>query len=188
MIIMNGLVNALIHRDYLAMGSEVHIDMSDDRLEITSPGGMFGGVNIQDQDISHIKSDRRNPIIADLFHRMKYMECRGSGLMKIINETAKLPGYNDSLKPEFYSTPTSFTVIIKNVNYINDQDSDQDIAIKILEFCSSEKAKKEICEYLGYNNLTYSIRKYLKPLVETGKLKLTIPDKPTSKNQKYVKA
>ncbi len=124
--ITEALVNALIHRDYLAMGSEVHIDMFDDRLEITSPGGMFGGVNIQDQDISHIKSDRRNPIIADLFHRMKYMERRGSGLMKIINETSKLPGYNDSLKPEFYSTPTSFTVIIKNVNYLSDQDSDQD--------------------------------------------------------------
>ena len=93
--ITEALVNALIHRDYLAMGSEVHIDMFDDRLEITSPGGMFGGVNIQDQDISHIKSDRRNPIIADLFHRMKYMERRGSGLMKIINETSKLPGYND---------------------------------------------------------------------------------------------
>lgn len=165
------------------MGCEVHIDIFDDRLEITSPGGMFGRVNIQDQVIAHIKSDRRNPIIADLFHRMKYMERRGSGLMKIINETSKLPEYKDSLKPEFYSTLTSFTVIIKNVNYI----SDQDIAIKILEFCSSERTKKEICDYLGYNNLTYFTRKYLKPLVETGKLKLTIPDKPTSKNQNISK-
>ncbi len=69
--ITEALVNALIHRDYLAMGSEVHIDMFDDRLEITSPGGMFGGVNIQDQDISHIKSDRRNPIICFFYIAFK---------------------------------------------------------------------------------------------------------------------
>ena len=42
--------------------------------------------------------------------------------MKIINETSNLPGYKDSLKPEFHSTPTSFAVIIKNVNYISDKD------------------------------------------------------------------
>jgi predicted HTH transcriptional regulator len=35
------LINALIHRDYSIMGSEVHIDIYDDRIEITSPGGMY---------------------------------------------------------------------------------------------------------------------------------------------------
>ncbi len=37
------LVNALIHRDYMEIGSEVHIDIFDDRMEIYSPGGMFDG-------------------------------------------------------------------------------------------------------------------------------------------------
>lgn len=41
--VTEALVNALIHRDYLVMGSEVHIDMYDDRLEIYSPGGMYRG-------------------------------------------------------------------------------------------------------------------------------------------------
>ena len=115
--ITEALVNALIHRDYLIIGSEVHVDMFDDWLEITSPGGMFGGINVQDQEINNIKSERRNPIIADLFHRMRYMERRGSGLRKIVNETAKLPGYTEEYRPVFHSTPTSFTVVIKNVNY-----------------------------------------------------------------------
>ena len=113
-----GFVNALIHRDYIVLGSEVHIDMFDDRVEITSPGGMFGGGSIQEYDIYSIRSMRRNPVIADLFHRMKYMERRGSGLRKIVSETEKLPGYTEAYKPEFSSTATDFRVILKNVNYI----------------------------------------------------------------------
>ncbi len=37
------LVNALVHRDYWVNGSEVHIDMFDDRMVIYSPGGMPDG-------------------------------------------------------------------------------------------------------------------------------------------------
>ena len=72
--VTEALVNALIHRDYIVLGSEIHIDMFDDRVEITSPGGMFGGGSIQEYDIYSIRSMRRNPVIADLFHRMKYMD------------------------------------------------------------------------------------------------------------------
>ena len=32
-----------IHRDYMELGSEIHIDMYDDRMEVYSPGGMFDG-------------------------------------------------------------------------------------------------------------------------------------------------
>jgi len=114
--VLEALVNALIHRDYIIMGAEVHIDMYDDRLEITSPGGMYKGRAVQEQNIENIESERRNPILADLFHRMRYMERRGSGLKKIINETKNLPGYTDDLKPQFFSD-TSFRVVIKNMNY-----------------------------------------------------------------------
>lgn len=115
--VTEALVNALIHRDYIVMGSEVHIDMYDDRLEIYSPGGMYRGKQIQDCAPEEIGSVRRNPVIADLFHRMKFMERRGSGIRKILDETAKLPGYADNLKPIFHSTNSSFRVILKNLNY-----------------------------------------------------------------------
>jgi len=199
--VMEALVNALIHRDYLVMGSEIHIDMYDDRLEISSPGGMYEGPAIQERDIESVKSERRNPVIADLFHRMKYMERRGSGLKKIVNETKKLPGYTNELKPIFHSTSTSFSVILKNVNYMtvsvhlgdyhsdyhSDYLSDKDISEKILAFCVDAKSKRELCDYFGYGDLTYFTRKYLKPLIEDGRIELTIPNKPSSKNQKYIK-
>lgn len=197
--ITEALVNALIHRDYLVMGSEVHVDMFDDRLEITSPGGMLGGINVQDQDINNIKSERRNPIIADLFHRMRYMERRGSGLRKIVNETAKLPGYTEDCKPVFYSTPSSFTVVIKNVNYnmngttihVTDHDTVHvvsDREASIIEFCSVARTREEIQTFIGITNRGYFRSSILKPLLDAGKLKMTIPDKPKSTNQKYIKA
>ena len=179
------------------LGSEIHIDMFDDRLEIASPGGMFGGGTIQEYDVYNIRSMRRNPVIADLFHRMKYMERRGSGLKKIISETEILPGYKAKFKPEFSSTAMDFKVTFKNLNYdpnlndlVSDQVSDQvspkDITQLILEFCVTEKNKQEICSFVGYKNLTYFTRKYLKPLILSGQLKMTVPDKPNSKNQKYI--
>lgn len=61
------LVNAIIHRDYQMVGSEIHVDIFDDRLEIMSPGGMVSGKRIQDLDLQHIPSMRRNQIISDLF-------------------------------------------------------------------------------------------------------------------------
>ncbi len=194
--VTEALVNALIHRDYLIMGSEVHIDMYDDRLEIYSPGGMYRGKPIQECGLDEIDSVRRNPVIADLFHRMKFMERRGSGIKKILDETAKLPGYTEELKPTFHSTHSSFFVTLKNINYltqsvsdrVSDQDTDQDVTKKILDFCEVERSKREICEYLGFSNLTYFTRTYLNPLLEAKRLTMTIPDKPSSKNQKYVRA
>ena len=44
--VLEGIVNALIHRSYIELGSEVHIDMFDDRIEIYSPGGMVGGISL----------------------------------------------------------------------------------------------------------------------------------------------
>lgn len=117
--ITEAIVNALIHRSYMQQGSEIHIDMFDDRVEIVSPGGMVDGGDIQNIDIEEVTSMRRNPIIADLFHRMKFMERRGSGLHKIVAETVKLPEYTDDKKPMFISNDSTFKVILKNVNYLS---------------------------------------------------------------------
>ena len=94
------------------MGGEVHLDIYDDRLTVTSPGGMYNGSLIQDLDIAEVSSERRNPILANVMAQLDYMEKRGSGLTRICNETKALDGYKDELKPVFKSTPTQFQTII----------------------------------------------------------------------------
>ncbi|WP_334301005.1 Fic family protein [Lacrimispora sp. 210928-DFI.3.58] len=58
----------------------------------------------------------------------------------------------------------------------------------MLNYCKVARSKKEICSYLGYRNLTFFTKKHLMPLILSGKLKMTIPDKPNSRLQKYIKA
>lgn len=93
------LVNAIAHRDYLINGSEVHIDIYDDRLEIYSPGGMPDGSNIQERDPVTVPSTRRNPVLADVFNRLGYMERKGSGFAKILDNYAFQVNYTDEKNP-----------------------------------------------------------------------------------------
>lgn len=110
--VLETMVNHFIHRDYTVMGSEVHLDIYNDRLTVTSPGGMYNGMLIQNLDIKDVSSERRNPILANVMAQLDYMEKRESGLTRICNETKALEGYRDELKPKFKSTPTQFQTII----------------------------------------------------------------------------
>lgn len=111
------LVNALIHRDYLINGSEVHVDIFDDRLEIYSPGGMPDGTKVQDRNIRVIPSIRRNPVLADIFARLGYMERSGSGLEKIRDSYERSANFAESKEPSFYSDRGQFVVTLPNLNY-----------------------------------------------------------------------
>ena len=116
------LINGLAHRDYLINGSEVHIDIYDDRMEIYSPGGMPDGSLIQERDPLTVPSTRRNPVLADVLNRMGYMERKGSGLEKIISGYEFQINYDDTKKPIFRSDRYQFTVVMSNLNYDVPQD------------------------------------------------------------------
>lgn len=69
---------------------------------------------------------------------------------------------------------------------VSNQVVQSDVGNKILEYCKVARTKKEIAEFIGFKNLTYMTRKYLKPLLEEKKLLYTIPEKPQSRLQKYI--
>ena len=125
--VLEAMVNHFIHRDYTVMGGEVHLDIYDDRLTVTSPGGMYNGSLIQNLDIADVSSERRNPILANVMAQLDYMEKRGSGLTRICNETKALDGYKEELKPVFKSSPTQFQTIIfasSDIPNVGDHDGD----------------------------------------------------------------
>ena len=115
--IFEGLVNHLIHRDYTVIGGEIHLDIYDDRIEFSSPGAMPDGTQIQDRDIYSIPSIRRNPVIADVFTQLDYMEQRGSGLRKMRELTEKLPNFTIGKEPHYKTAGGSFFTTFYNLNW-----------------------------------------------------------------------
>lgn len=154
--IFESLVNGLIHRDYLVNGSEVHIDVFDDRLVIYSPGGMPDGTKIQDRDIDTIPSTRRNPVLADIFGRLGYMERQGSGLNKIREAYENAANYQADMEPEFYSDRVLFMVTLKNLNYkmlANEAESEAKSEAKSeAENIVLTEFEKMLCELLKKNS------------------------------------
>lgn len=163
------LVNAIAHRDYLVNGSEVHIDIYDDRMEIYSPGGMPDGSVIQDRDPTTVPSTRRNPVIADVFNRLGYMERKGSGFAKILDNYAFQINYTEEKKPYFRSDRYQFTVIMPNLNYNGTQDGTQDVTqddvyTLILEMIkrNNKISAKQLAEKLGISIRT--VRRKIKEM------------------------
>ncbi|MDR0596856.1 MAG: putative DNA binding domain-containing protein [Clostridiales Family XIII bacterium] len=192
------LANALMHRDWSIVGSEIHVDMYDDRLDVYSPGGMASGKLIQSLDIDEVPSIRRNPILADVFHRLSFAERQGSGLRRIREETSRLHGYTEAFAPRFVSTSTDFHVVLVNMNrdlrgdlrgttQVTTHDTMQDERIEsLLEFCYMPRTRNEMQRHIRIANREHFRKNILKPLIESGQLAMTIPDKPQSRNQKYV--
>lgn len=167
------LVNALAHRDYLVNGSEVHIDIYDDRMEIYSPGGMPDGSYIQERDPLTVPSTRRNPVLADIFNRLGYMERKGSGFGKIIGGYEFQVNYSEEKKPTFRSDRYQFTVVMPNLNYgkddfdIGDVKNDVNVDVNLWrEIKEAIRHNPKVTQRQLVNKLGVSFRKIQKNMTE----------------------
>lgn len=160
----------------------------EDRIEILSRGklatsqtfeGFFAGESVP-----------VNAKLSEIFLQLHISEKSGRGVPKIIETYGKevfefrensivvnIPFYNLDLGSATQDN-TQVTTQVK-VSAIKEKQK------LILDFCSEPKNIKEICEYLGFKERK-STSKYLKPLLESGRIVMTIPDKPNSSKQKYV--
>ena len=71
------------------------------------------------------------------------------------------------------------------VNAQVDRTEEMSVAEKIMSFCAEPKSLLEIAGYLGYKDRR-SVRRILNPLLEQGRIAMTVPEKPNSRLQKYI--
>jgi ATP-dependent DNA helicase RecG len=110
--IRESIANAVTHRNYME-NSCIQVAVYDDRVEITSPGMLYGDLDID--SIKKGKSKIRNKGIAEVFNRMKIIEEWGTGISRIISGCKEygLP------EPEFMEIGYSFRVnIFRKPEYI----------------------------------------------------------------------
>ena len=176
--VREAIVNALVHRDYSVHTENVpiRIEMFRDRMEITNSGGLYGRISID--ALGKIHPDTRNVTLANILELLHVTENRYSGIPTMRNEClkAKLPA------PIFSAVHGEFKVIMKN-GYSMDS---SDLTESIIDFCSVPRTRDEVTQFIGKSR-SYVMNKIIYPLVEEGKLKMTVPDSPKSHSQKFVK-
>lgn len=175
--IREAVLNALIHRDYshLTEGTPVQINFFSDRLEIHSPGSLYGRMTVE--QLGHARPDLRNPALAVMTEVLVGAENRYSGIPTIRREMAahNLP------EPVFENRRNEFVVTLYN----QVQEKPVQSAETLLDFCKEPRSRKEIAAFLGLKTASYATERYIRPMLEEGKLEMTIPDKPKSTRQKY---
>ena len=182
--IREAILNALIHRDYSihTEGTPVQIDFFSDRLEIHSPGSLYGRMSVEQLGIA--KPDLRNPALAVMAETLTSAEHRYSGI-PTMRRTLREHGLPE---PKFENRRNEFVVIFYN-GAVPQEPTRQPVAERTLDtledFCRTPRSRNEIAEYLGVKTTFYAMQHYVKPLLECGTLAMTIPEKPKSRNQKY---
>lgn len=178
--VREAILNALIHRDYsyYTEGTPIQINFFTDRMEIHSPGGLYGRMSVE--DLGKARPDLRNPTLATMSEFLLKTENRYSGIPTIRREM-KEAGLKE---PVFLNQRNEFVVILYNDSTFDCNEEPKDL----LEFCRIPRTRKDILDFLNIGTTFYVMRHYVQPLVDAGKLKLTIPEKPKSRYQKYYTA
>ena len=124
-------------------------------------------------------------IVNAIAHReYEYVQEFGEGVDRLyeVMETAGLP------QPEYRVEAFMLYATIRNTKTdANLGDTPQVTPqVKIIAFCSEPRSKAEIANHCGFKDIKHFTARYLKPLLESGQLRMTAPDKPNSSKQKYI--
>lgn len=204
------IVNAVTHRNYM-IDSCIQVAVYDDRVEVTSPGMLYGSLDIA--SIKAGRSETRNRTIARVFDKMHLIESWGTGIRRILEDCANAglpePGFceiGDAFRVEIYrkqvnqlapdrasteQVPSKYQASTGQVPFENRPKVESVMEERykdLIEFCTVPRKRSEMQEFIGLTHREHFREAVLNPLLEKGLIKLTIPDKPTSSHQKYVKA
>jgi ATP-dependent DNA helicase RecG len=111
------IVNAVAHRDYshFVRGSHIQVRMFADRLEVQNPGGLYGGVTIDELKEGQ---STRNLLLVQLMEDVHLVENRGSGIDAMLDAMRKA----NLQPPRFEDKRTSFLVVLYNAPAMSDEE------------------------------------------------------------------
>lgn len=184
--IREAFVNQIIHADYLMDAGVLKVIKRSDSFEFTNPGTLklpleeiYQGGN----------SKSRNPHMQTMLRMVGFGDNAGSGFPMILSVWKD----NGWMEPELIEDTRldQVTLCLKMIEAENENviekvfRSDLIIQNKIIEFCEKPRTLSEIMAYLGYASKSRFRENYFNELLEKDLVKMTLPDKPNSKNQKY---
>ncbi len=176
--VREAILNALVHRDYSVHTENVpiRIEMYRDRMEIINSGGLYGKISID--ALGKVRPETRNAALANMLELLNITENRYSGIPTMRKEFANagLP------TPIFSVVHGEFKVVMKNGLFEKKGSNEE----SLLDFCSTPRTRAEIVAFVGKSK-NHVMAHIVGPLVKENKLRMTIPDKPKSSNQKFVK-
>ena len=111
------IVNAVAHRDYshFVRGSHIQVRMFADRLEVQNPGGLYGGVTVDELKEGQ---STRNLLLVQLMEDVHLVENRGSGIDAMLDAMRKA----NLQPPRFEDKRTSFLVVLYNAPAMSDEE------------------------------------------------------------------
>lgn len=181
------IINAVMHRDWFMEGANVFVEIYTDRIEISSPGGLPKGMKLS--DLGH-KSVRRNALIADLLHRIDFIEKAGTGIKRIRDE-ARAQGCPEPVFEEtgfvtatFFPNPEVRAQAGTNLALGRHQVAGE-VAGLLDAIQSGSMTRAEAQATLGLSGQANFRNRYLEPALKLRLVAMTIPDKPRSRMQRY---
>ena len=182
------LLNAIVHKDYSSC-NPIQISVYNEKVYIWNDGEMPANLQSTEDLFEKHSSKPYNPKLAGIFFRGGLIEAWGRGFDKI----KKACQENLCPLPEYTINEDGIMVLcnagdkyLSLVGHIQPVQNEQAVIRSILEFCVEPHSIQEIMTHVGASNRSTFKRNYFDHLVETGRLEMTIKDKPTSSKQKYI--
>ena len=193
------ILNAVAHK-YYPSNVAIQIKVADDHITVVNEGFWpFESLAVEDVYNGEHSSYPANPTIDNGLFFAGAMDTWGQGFLLIKDECEKI----EAPLPEIKATDKYVTVTIRACKkYMNllkantennpnsttsSREDEEDTLTRLVEFCSEPKSRKEMMKFVGLSHAGNFRDNYLKPLLESGRIVMTIPDKPQSSKQQYVR-
>jgi predicted HTH transcriptional regulator len=196
--IREALINAIIHRDYAILGSDIKVAIYDDMLEITSPGTLPDSLPIE--ELGSGRSEIRNRILAPIFKDLKLIEAWGSGIQKIRQELDQYPEIGLILQEVGSAFQVQFVKkypgraesgqsqgrVRAESGQSGAETEAESLQQKVVNVLARDAlSKSEIANKIELKSVTGYFNRTIRSMLTKGLIEYTIPEKPNSRLQKY---